>query len=823
MPNNKNLIIFKKRDDYHLINKHTKEILFEFINKPKTIYFKIKNKKYSSFIFHDSKIRQIVKKYNLKNVRCKIRNKSYSLNSHIKSFLDDSSAKEIYENYDIPGISEKKFKKIFYKVCLKEPAPKINKPFLSDNFTLTQLDLYDYFYNPKDSKNTKINYIYPRAGNYNYKDYVDLSRFIFYMGSDENILSPSQKMNYSSSVLYTAGSRGIGKTLLILHDTKKRGIKLYFNMDILDNNFQNTINLFFKEALFAFYDDIYNKYLLFQKNIKKDICDIENNIFCLLSLFIKYYDTNIFINGKIYLIIDNYKISQDTNKYLDKLIEEIKYNTKYRMIVNYSLNDIENKKIILSKLLNNEKNFLYLNDLGANYKDLVFADKRIKEVLVKFNYLPYYYFNNIKLFEDETKTSEQITENIEDNLMKEFLKIGKIGYFLSLIPCIHLLKDNNILIQILSKFPLEYFKLTVEKTKSFGNNKISIVPLNDIIKKISDGLIEESLSNLIINEFDEIINNQIIQGIAYEIYLTKKIINKKKFGSHEFEVKCVQNISQFNYSENLDENKNYMFYQTNFYGQTYDLLFLINKRAIFAQISISKLLKDLKSVINSFCSEEKIIIKKIKSLNYQIDNSELFFIFSPNSPSIKTCKKYNLPFIIYDSKEDKIFLQNNENEINEFPDIFNSKSLFIKNINLIFNTFQLTNKKIDINNYIDNRETIYKSKSYIFKITKIIKLENYNIKINSLKSTRCVAFISNDYLIIPIKDENNITIYNIKENNELKLIKNEEKKSEILSTIFNIIIFGRIIKIYNRQSNSEGKLLQHKRKRSPTKSKNKKK
>ena len=164
-------------------------------------------------------------------------------------------------------------------------------------------------------------------------------------------------------------------------------------MDILDNNFQNTINLFFKEALFAFYDDIYNKYLLFQKNIKKDICDIENNIFCLLSLFIKYYDTNIFINGKIYLIIDNYKISQDTNKYLDKLIEEIKYNTKYRMIVNYSLNDIENKKIILSKLLNNEKNFLYLNDLGANYKDLVFADKRIKEVLVKFNYLPYYYFN----------------------------------------------------------------------------------------------------------------------------------------------------------------------------------------------------------------------------------------------------------------------------------------------------------------------------------------------------------------------------------------------------------------------------------------------
>ena len=77
----------------------------------------------------------------------------------------------------------------------------------------------------------------------------------------------------------------------------------------------------------------------------------------------------------------------------------------------------------------------------------------------------------------------------------------------------------------------------MEKTKSFGNNKISIVPLNDIIKKISDGLIEESLSNLIINEFDEIINNQIIQGIAYEIYLTKKIINKKIFGSHEFEVK----------------------------------------------------------------------------------------------------------------------------------------------------------------------------------------------------------------------------------------------------------------------------------------------
>ena len=226
MPNNKNLIIFKMKDNYQLKNKHTKEILFEFIKKPKTIYFKIKNKKYSSFIFHVSKISQIVKKYNLKNARCKIRNKSYSLNSHIKSFLDDSSANEIYENYDIPGISEKNFKKFFKKECLKEPAPKINELFLSDNFTLTQIDLYDYAYNPKEyfdfvSKlnNTKINYIYPRAGNYDYKDYVDLSRFIFYMGFDENSLSPKQKMNYSSSVLYTAGSCGIGKTLLILHDT----------------------------------------------------------------------------------------------------------------------------------------------------------------------------------------------------------------------------------------------------------------------------------------------------------------------------------------------------------------------------------------------------------------------------------------------------------------------------------------------------------------------------------------------------------------------------------------------------------------------------
>ena len=115
---------------------------------------------------------------------------------------------------------------------------------------------------------------------------------------------------------------------------------------------------------------------------------------------------------------------------------------------------------------------------------------------------------------------------------------------------------------------------------------------------------------MIVNEFNKILNNQSIQGIAYEIYLTKKIVNSKKFGKNLFKVNYVKNISDFNYNKTLDNNLNYVFCQKNFYGRNYDILFLLNKRLIFTQISIFKSLNDLKAVINSFSLESLFIKKK---------------------------------------------------------------------------------------------------------------------------------------------------------------------------------------------------------------------
>ena len=458
--------------------------------------------------------------------------------------------------------------------------------------------------------------------------------------------------------------------------------------------------------------------------------------------------------------------------------------------------------------MNNEPNFLYLNDLGANYKELDFIDKRIKNVLKNFNYLPYYYFNFIELYEDNDMSSKKIIKLIKEKLTNEFKKVSKIGYILALIPCIHFINDENVIMDILSKIPLEYFK--VEKTKIFGKDIININPINDIVQEISDGLIEESLSNLIINEFNQILDNQSIQGISYEIYLTKKIVNNKQFGGIKFEIKSVNNINNFDFSSKLDQSKNYLFYQKNFYGKNYDLLFLFKKRLIFAQISISKPLKELKLVISSFSDNAKNIKKKIAKLNYEIDSCELFFIFSPNSPSIKISKKYFIPFIVFDAKNNKLLENNEQIEIYEFPDVFNSKLPFIKKLNFIFNYFTLKDnmfKNFKINKDSINSNKDYLSKNKIFKIKQIVEFNKYTIKLSSLKSTKNICFYTNSYIIIPKKS---IEIYRIKENNFVKLITNQKKINEILSTEFEDLSFGRI-EISQKETNSETKLLSKKR------------
>ena len=93
-------------------------------------------------------------------------------------------------------------------------------------------------------------------------------------------------------------------------------------------------------------------------------------------------------------------------------------------------------------------------------------------------------------------------------------------------------------------------------------------------------LINEKLCNLIIKDYRNIINNNIITDISYELYITNKIINNKKFGKYEnFSYYKIKEITNFEIPDNFQINdNNILIYQSNYYERRYDLIFLIKKK-----------------------------------------------------------------------------------------------------------------------------------------------------------------------------------------------------------------------------------------------------
>ena len=93
---------------------------------------------------------------------------------------------------------------------------------------------------------------------------------------------------------------------------------------------------------------------------------------------------------------------------------------------------------------------------------LFFENEKINKVLKEFNYLPSYYFNNYKLFEEEISI-EEIIKQIKNKILNEFQEIKNIGYYLSILPCIDLYDNQESLISLLSKIPIKYFNILFEK------------------------------------------------------------------------------------------------------------------------------------------------------------------------------------------------------------------------------------------------------------------------------------------------------------------------------------------------------------------------
>ena len=687
----KNISIIKKKNKYFI---ETNEKIYKILKKPKNIIFRNNKLTCSSFILNEFKIFEIIKNLNINNPFYYSKNKrKISLKNHLKTFLKHSYYNEIFENFQLTIINKEKFielNKVNYN-CLVLPKLQVYPErilrwdcsrIILENMVMNSKSIF-LFLNKKNNING-IFFVEPCYDLYNseFPDYHKL-----YNISQDLIHSTEIEEKYSFffkdlEIIYSfhiTGGFKIGKTLISLYLTSDNN--LYLDYSICKKNFDEYIE-YFNKSIVRIFDNKYDDYANFIKNLQNELEKNDSypkNIFFLLSFLIK----NINLDKKIVFILDNYSEKNDNE--LIKFEETIKsVYKKFRLIVIHSLEEKEDKIKMLNKLIKKENNFLYANNLGVSYRDIYLLPDKIKSVIKNFNYSPYYYFNYYDLFEEENLKSNEIINYIEKDIEKEF---ENKGYLLSLIPCFHLFSDNDLIIKILSQLPIKYFNIYLD-----DNNKIYVQFPNEIIKQIVEKKIEEKLSNLIINDYSNIFDNQNIIGVAYEIFITKKITNSKKFLNYQnIEIYIVNEIANFIIPNNIRPGKNILIKQKNFNGKRYDLLFLILQgkkyRIILIQISINKTLNQVKQIYKEFPNDINNICLQLKEKKFEFYSKELFFILSPNSPCIKTFKEYLFPFIIYDPKEEKVFSKDNT-IINQFPFIEKNNPSFINFTYKLFQSFK---------------------------------------------------------------------------------------------------------------------------------------
>ena len=743
--------------DQLYIKKSQSNHNIKIIKYPRTMKFINNSIINYAFIISYQNFFEMCKKFKLKNPHYKIENNSISLNmENINDFLDSSKYNEIYESIKIPLIKKEDFIQVLsskhniqiFPKLLKEPEKNTKFKLFTFTFTYYLINPEIYFPFLKEKKIDSIYYYHPLR-----QDKNDKTTLL-----NNKICSMCINEKKEDFILQMSGCKGIGKTLKILYNTKEVGFPIYINYKLLlDLNFQNIVNIFFLQMIFCFFPYQFDEYEKLKQKIIENIKEENfNNIFTLLFLFIENYNIE---NLPLFIIIDDYIEEDESNLYLNELIELIQKRNNFRLIINYSLDDDTSKKRVLENILNKNENFLYFNNLGINYELLNFENEKINKVLKEFNYLPSYYFNNYKLFEEDNSI-EDIIKQIKNKILNEFQKIKNIGYYLSILPCIDLYDNQESLISLLSKIPIKYFHILFEK--EIGKEKIKIEYQNKIIKEIVESLINEKLCNLIITDYRKIINNNIITGIAYEIYITNKIINNKKFGKYDnFSYYKMKEIANFEIPDNFQINdNNILIYQSNYNGRSYDLIFLIKKnnnkyRLLLIQISISKSLEKIKSVIFNFNKDSKVIISKLNKTGIEIETKELFFIFPEKSDSIETCITYNIPFVFFSPYNNAIYSKDMI-LINDFPE-----NLFqISQLKFIFSVFSPLNKncfKLCKFNY-NNNDSLLIEKKYnnfyyndkIFKLYPIIIFNNFKIGSQKIKLFNSICFFfNNKYLVLP--------------------------------------------------------------------------
>ena len=559
-----------------------------------------------------------------------------------------------------------------------------------------------------------------------------------YIITDRRIILENKIKNFiinKDSFLFLTGPRKIGKSLTILQVLNTEDQRyIYFDLSLLKKlDKKKKYNCLIKEFYRLF--DSYSIYIEFMKDFSDKMIGLDN----ILKFILKFIDyisklSNLF-EEKIIIIIDNY----------DDLLVQNPIDQKY-------------VEAIQEKLLMNKQIKFIICGSGQIFNEMIY--NYFKGNSLKYNF---FYINNMGIMNLENYNNnpdeylEYLNEKYKNNL-------NQVIFFIILFkkltnPITGFDDFKNI-----KEFPSQFYEFIKQK----GNNKIIIqFYKEDVFKELENKIKYNNLNDLVFQDLKYFKNNSFKGFVEEEL-----IINLIEIGKllSNFQI-CKENIITVNELINIKNEKiineikvdlPILIKQLSGYGESIDIILIVNKKAIFIQIGINK---------------EKSDIDKVKSINYDtlLKNVSTFLDIQLNS--------YEIVFIFEKEHQEQLYKDFNDisNIVKEKREYLLMKYKKLKpktNLEKADNIFEEYEEKSKKLSYFSSTVGAEVCKTYnipylLFSISNFKLYNRKNILLNSYKD-----------LLDSIEEENKIP----------KNIINQLKQIEFFKDISKVNIYSKMEK-----------------------------
>ena len=685
----------------------------------------------------------------------------------------------------------------------------INEEIENDNISLDS-------FNKIIQREFKFDYEIPDQFEPNYKyyfsyyEYQDNKKFTIYIDKCRSELFEKFRSSEKGKLTFYYGSRGKGKsiTLIILLKywlSNDSTGTLYINCKTFYKLFEekkiNLIKEILKNEIIYLFKNEFESYKCLLKYINNFKLTNIRDFWDLIYNIIKSLKNQ---NKKYFIAFDQYKDTFIKLNEIIKIFNSIN-REQFKIIGCCSLNDKDIRKMKIFDLFESlgNKNLLKRDDIiYSSIEDVLEIEKftidngdifdnnleKIGKTIKNYNLLSFIY----KYKKDDL---EKFIENekikIKDNILEFFnidiksdSSIGTKDIFSIFTFSVDVEYDEKYFKNNIDYLPLKYFNVKIKKEE--GKNIVGYIEY--LFPLVEEALVD--IYNLIINMKGTIYkilkDSKIIsggaQGHLFEKYVIynmnpKNTENKFKILFNDFLVTKNELIEKFLPKENEKfRNKKgkvekkilkdgiYLFEQKIFGGKSFDTAIIelntikgIQVAKVFLfQISIHKdniysistLLKYIKTMIEYFDIYYTFSIKE--------ENVYFTYIFDISCPldTIDKCKKANIPYIFFSSKEN-IFISS------EGKNISSSDNIFICPYSSKLFKFD-KNNEIQVENIYDvykkNHQIDESLEEYIFKMIRDSDYYNFGktfIKIKYIRSSH-ITGLSNYYkylCINKVKDE----------------------------------------------------------------------